>query len=151
VPGGYKGAETLSQSKEVQILLAEQYTSGRVVGMICAGKRKRFNSPSYTDLNLPGSLAAKTSKLPNQPLTSHPSVKSQLETDFEYKEESVVTSGKLITRYEFPAGHHASMTELSSRGPGTAFPFAFQIVRLLCGEEKVQEVKEPMVFPSNTY
>ena len=62
-----------------------------------------------------------------------------------------MTSGKLITRYEFPAGHHASMTELSGHGPGTAFPFAFQIVRLLCGEEKVQEVKESMVFPSNTY
>lgn len=41
--------------------------------------------------------------------------------------------------------------ELHSRGPGTAFPFAFEIIRLLCGDEKVKEVKDPMVFPSNTY
>lgn len=40
---------------------------------------------------------------------------------------------------------------VDSRGPGTAFPFAFEIVRLLCGELKAREVKGPMVFPPNTY
>ncbi len=66
-----------------------------------------------------GSLAALTSKLRKQPLTSHPSVKGQLEegaalciieilpsvtesdrveTVFDYKEESVVVSNNLITR-----------------------------------------------------
>ncbi|CAG7847450.1 SubName: Full=Uncharacterized protein {ECO:0000313/EMBL:CCA73089.1} [Serendipita indica DSM 11827] len=94
------------------------YSAGKLVGMICAG-----------------SLAAKTSKLPSQPLTSHPSVKKDLESSFEYKEDSVVVSGSLIT----------------SRGPGTAFPFAFKIVELLCGEAKVKEVRSPMIFPAGVF
>jgi hypothetical protein len=65
------------------------------------------------------SLVAKSSHLPRQPLTSHPSVKEQLDKgsvrvhfsrwpmsqsnffllDFDYREDSVVISGNLITRY----------------------------------------------------
>ena len=67
------------------------------------------------------SLVAKSSQLPRQPLTSHPSVKEQLVKgsirvhfcfriipvskvfffllDFDYREDSVVISGNLITRY----------------------------------------------------
>ena len=63
-----------------------------------------------------GSLVALSAKLPTQPLTSHPSVKSLLEngaltlirattvnvmftcTDFDYSEAPVVVSGNLITR-----------------------------------------------------
>jgi protein DJ-1 len=67
-----------------------------------------------------GSLTALTAKLPSQPLTSHPSVRSLLEngkkqsqkqlcfillieicSDFEYSEESVVVSNNLITRYVY--------------------------------------------------
>jgi hypothetical protein len=62
------------------------------------------------------SLVAKTCQLPRQPLTSHPSVKEQLDKgnaahhfsrypllchrsiDFDYREDSVVRSGNLITR-----------------------------------------------------
>ncbi|KAG9052647.1 hypothetical protein FS842_009460 [Serendipita sp. 407] len=116
IPGGAKGADTLARSQAVEELVASQYEGSRLIGMICAG-----------------SLVAKTSKLPKQPITSHPSVKRQLESDYEYKEESVVVSGKLVT----------------SRGPGTAFPFAFKIIELLCGEAKVKEVRDPMVFPEN--
>ncbi|KAG5730608.1 hypothetical protein E4T56_gene4127, partial [Termitomyces sp. T112] len=67
------------------------------------------------------------------PLTSHPSVKAQLE-GFDYSEDSVVISGNLIT----------------SRGPGTAFPFAFALVERLCGADKRAEVFKPMVFPAGT-
>jgi hypothetical protein len=65
------------------------------------------------------SLVAKSSQLPRQPLTSHPSVREQLDKgsarihfsdsqrlevkffplDFDYREDSVVISGNLITRY----------------------------------------------------
>ncbi|KAI9459191.1 class I glutamine amidotransferase-like protein [Lactarius psammicola] len=62
VPGGAKGAETMSQSPLVQSLIKGFYEQGKYVGMICAG-----------------SLAAKTSQLPRQPLTSHPSVKKELD------------------------------------------------------------------------
>ncbi|PVG04523.1 DJ-1 protein [Serendipita vermifera] len=113
LPGGMKGAETFAQSEQVRKLVSSQYGEGRLLGMICAAP-----------------LAALSSQLPKQPLTSHPSVKGQLEGSFDYKEESVVVSGKFVT----------------SRGPGTAFPFAFKLVEMLCGEEKVKSVRDPMVF-----
>jgi len=118
IPGGAKGAETMSSSSPVQHLVREYLKEGKYVGMICAG-----------------SLAALRSGLPRQPLTSHPAVKTHLEKDFEYSEEPVVVSGKLVT----------------SRGPGTTFPFALTLVELLCGKEKRAEVAGPMVFPANTF
>ncbi|KZT10281.1 DJ-1 [Laetiporus sulphureus 93-53] len=118
IPGGAKGAETISSSSPVQSLVRAYLKEGKYVGMICAG-----------------SLAALRSGLPKQPLTSHPSVKSQLEKDFDYSEEPVVVSGHLVT----------------SRGPGTAFPFALTLVELLCGEQKRTEVAGPMIFPPGTF
>ncbi|CAK5272760.1 unnamed protein product [Mycena citricolor] len=117
IPGGVKGAETLSQNADVQALVREFLRAGKFVGMICAG-----------------SMTALTAGLAHQPLTSHPSVKAQLEKGFDYSEEPVVVSGKLVT----------------SRGPGTTFPFALTLVELLCGHEKRIEVQEPMIFPPNT-
>ncbi|KLO16151.1 DJ-1 protein, partial [Schizopora paradoxa] len=114
VPGGAKGADTISKSTRVQELLKKQHDKGKFVGMICAG-----------------GLAAKTSAFPKLSLTSHPSVKGELETEFDYKEDAVVVNSGLIT----------------SRGPGTTFPFALKIVELLCGKEKRNEVQGPMVFP----
>ncbi|KAI0305313.1 DJ-1 [Multifurca ochricompacta] len=123
IPGGAKGAETMSQSLYVQFLVRDFYQKKKHVGMICAG-----------------SLVAQTSQLPHQPLTSHPSVKEQLDKDFDYREDSVVVSGNLITRSKlnFP-------TSL-----GTAFPFAFALVEGLCGAQKRSEIVTPMVFPSGT-
>ncbi|KAH0578582.1 hypothetical protein H2248_003727 [Termitomyces sp. 'cryptogamus'] len=116
IPGGAKGADTMSKNQIVKKLVRDYLNASKVVGMICAG-----------------SLAALTSDLPRQPLTSHPSVKAQLE-GFDYSEDSVVISGNLIT----------------SRGPGTAFPFAFALVERLCGADKRAEVFKPMVFPAGT-
>ncbi|KAF6751191.1 class I glutamine amidotransferase-like protein [Ephemerocybe angulata] len=117
IPGGATGAATIATNATVQQLVRSYLKNGKYVGMICAG-----------------SLAAHTSKLPFQPLTSHPSVKAELEPNFDYSEDSVVVSGNLVT----------------SRGPGTAFPFALTLVELLCGKEKREEVRAPMVFPSGT-
>ncbi|KAF7291322.1 DJ-1 protein [Mycena indigotica] len=117
IPGGAKGAETLSKTLTVQRLVREYLEEGKLVGMICAG-----------------SLTALTAQLPRQPLTSHPSVKTALENDFDYSEDPVVISGKLVT----------------SRGPGTTFPFALTLVSILCGEQTRAEVQAPMVFPTGT-
>jgi len=62
IPGGAQGAATISKSAAVQDLVREFIKDDKIVGMICAG-----------------SLTALTAKLPHQPLTSHPSVKSDLE------------------------------------------------------------------------
>jgi len=48
-----------------------------------------------------GSLVARSAQLTRQPITSHPSVKSELETLFDYSENSIVVSGKLVTTYVF--------------------------------------------------
>jgi len=117
IPGGAKGADTISKNSAVQELVRDYLEQHRFVGMICAG-----------------SLAALRAKLTKQPLTSHPSVKSQLDKDFEYSEEPVVVSGHLVT----------------SRGPGTAFPFALTLVERVCGVETRDRVQNPMVFPIGT-
>ncbi|KAI0747006.1 DJ-1 [Daedaleopsis nitida] len=122
VPGGAKGAQTISENSPVQHLIREYIEAGKFVGMICAG-----------------SLAALTSKLPKQAITSHPSVRDQLKDAFDYSEEPVVISGKFITR--------SSPLFMS---PGTAFPFALTLVELLCGKEKRAEVAGPMVLPCGT-
>ncbi|KAH9962204.1 class I glutamine amidotransferase-like protein [Russula dissimulans] len=114
IPGGLKGAETISQSPFVQSLVKTLYENGKLVGLICAA-----------------SLVAKTSQLPHQPLTSHPSVKEQLDKDFNYHEDSVTGLTRLIS-------------------PGTAFPFALALVEKLCGAQKRSEVIGPMVFPPGT-
>ena len=64
IPGGAKGANTLKDNKRVQQLLGDTYEkSGKFIGTICAG-----------------SLAVKTSDIANgKRITSHPSVKSDLE------------------------------------------------------------------------
>jgi len=71
--------------------------------------------------------------------------------DFEYKDDSVVVSGHLVTRFVLCIVVHALRSELtvcaSSRGPGTSFLFALTLVELLCGTEKRRAVSGPMVFP----
>ncbi|KAI9501667.1 hypothetical protein GGI25_002940 [Coemansia spiralis] len=118
VPGGVEGAVTLSQNAQVRSILAEFYAQHKIVAAICAG-----------------SLAIKTAGIQDkvqQPvqITSHPSVKEQLEHDFVYKEDRVVVDNNLVT----------------SRGPGTTFEFALKLVSLLAGEEKAREVAGPMVL-----
>jgi 4-methyl-5(b-hydroxyethyl)-thiazole monophosphate biosynthesis len=57
--------------------------------------------------------------------TSFPAMEKEL-TSADYCEERVVVSGSIIT----------------SRGPGTAMEFAFQLVKELFGEDKAREVNQ---------
>jgi protein DJ-1 len=101
VPGGNDGAATISANEDVQKLLSAAYGKGKVVAAICAG-----------------SLAIKAANIaPDSAITSHPSVKDQLSSDYrvsaacarhacccadsrraQYKEDRVVVAEKLITR-----------------------------------------------------
>ncbi|KAJ3561885.1 hypothetical protein NP233_g9924 [Leucocoprinus birnbaumii] len=118
LPGGLKGAETLANTNTgVPRLVREYLDKGKYVGTICAG-----------------SLAARSADLPRQPITSHPAVKSELEPAFDYSEESVVVSGKLVT----------------TRGPGSTFAFILTLVELIQGEDKRLEISPPMMFPPKT-
>jgi protein DJ-1 len=64
-------------------------------------------------------------------MTSHPSVRSMLEDWCEYSDHPLEADGNLIT----------------SRGPGTAFPFALRVVGALTSAERMAEVRAPMMFP----
>ncbi|XP_075679589.1 protein dj-1beta-like [Dermatophagoides pteronyssinus] len=66
----------------------------------------------------------------NRRITSHPSVAEQLTDKFKYSEDRVVNDNGLIT----------------SRGPGSAFEFALEIVRQLLGETKAKEIQPPMML-----
>ncbi|BGP23280.1 DJ-1 family protein [Rhodotorula toruloides] len=113
VPGGAKGAERLSGEKRVQELLWRFWSEQKLVGCICAG-----------------SLAALTSQIGlGGALTSHPSVRSQLEKHYDYSDDRVVVAGNLVT----------------SRGPGTALEWALQVVEILAGRKKRDEVEGPMI------
>jgi len=64
------------------------------------------------------------------PVTSHPSVKGDIIAEgWEYRDDRVVTSGKVIT----------------SRGPGTAMLFALTLVEAVVGKAKREEVQGPMI------
>ncbi|OTF77923.1 hypothetical protein BLA29_015341, partial [Euroglyphus maynei] len=63
-------------------------------------------------------------------ITSHPSVAKQLIDTFEYSEDRVVNDDGLIT----------------SRGPGSAFEFALEIVKQLMGETRAKEIQPPMML-----
>ncbi|KAG8795804.1 hypothetical protein FRC12_009395 [Ceratobasidium sp. 428] len=80
VPGGAKGAETISTNSECLKIIRWQHEAGKLVAMICAG-----------------SLAALRADILESAITSHPSVKDQLKERFDYKEESVVIDRNLIT------------------------------------------------------
>ncbi|KAG1738734.1 class I glutamine amidotransferase-like protein [Suillus lakei] len=127
IPGGIGGAVTMAGSTEVQNLVRSYYNhpEKRIIGMICAGSK-----------------VAVTANLPGQPITSHPSIQSDFSValDFDYKEQSVVVSDAVPDK----------ATLVTSRGPGTVFPFAFMLIELLCGKAKCDEVVGPMIFPSGT-
>jgi protein DJ-1 len=64
-------------------------------------------------------------------LTSYPTVKDKLvEAGYTYSEDKVVVCNNLIT----------------SRGPGTAFEFALQLVELLSGKEKAHSVRSALLL-----
>lgn len=80
IPGGAKGAATLSESTAVQSLLQKFENQGKWVGTICAG-----------------SLAIKTAGLVSGgQVTSHPSVEKEF-TGYKYKQDRVVIERKVIS------------------------------------------------------
>ncbi|KAI3626696.1 protein deglycase [Malassezia furfur] len=114
VPGGAGGANILSQDKAVLSMLKSTYDANKVVGAICAGSL----APLHAGIGLGG------------PITSHPSVKEQLQEAYAYEEKAVVVAKNLIT----------------SRGPGTSFVFALAIVEKLLGAEARAKVAAPMML-----
>ncbi len=74
--------------------------------------------------------ALHTADVLNQTYTCYPSFEQKIRLDGYEKDKNVVIDGKVIT----------------SQGPATAMEFALEIVKLLCGEEKYQDIKSGLLF-----
>lgn len=95
-------------------VLKAQETADRWIAAICAA---------------PLALSAHKIGL-GKSITSYPSVKDKLTTDFKYVDDQIVVQdGKLIT----------------SRGPGTAYEFGLKITEALVGADKAKQVAEGML------
>ncbi|XP_065833416.1 Parkinson disease protein 7 homolog isoform X2 [Oscarella lobularis] len=114
LPGGAGGAKELSSSAQVGKILESHWKAGKVIAAICAA---------------PTALLAHKICL-GMKVTSHPSVKSEMEANYSYLEDRVVIDDRLVT----------------SRGPGTAFEFALAIIEMLCGKESANKIIPPMML-----
>lgn len=114
LPGGLGGTEEFIKSSLVGEVLKNQESSGRLVAAICAAP-----------------LALQAHKIGiGKSITSYPSVKDKLTSDFKYVDDQIVVQdGKLIT----------------SRGPGTAYQFGLKIAEVLIDAEKAQQVAKGML------
>jgi protein DJ-1 len=115
LPGGAGGAARLAKSHAVGELLRRYWDGQRIVAAVCAAP-----------VALLAHRVARGSRL-----TSHPSVRDQLGSDYEPSDDRVVEDGRLVT----------------SQGPGTSFEFALSLVARLCGEEVARQVRAALVLP----
>lgn len=118
MPGGLGGTDVFKGSSLVGEVLKSQEAADRWIGAICAA---------------PLALGAHKIGL-GKSITSYPSVKDQLTSDYKYVDDQIVVQdGKLIT----------------SRGPGTAYQFALKIAEALVGTDKAKQVAKGMLVDYN--
>lgn len=111
LPGGGEGAKNLAASEKVKSLIKEMNQKEKLVAAICAS---------------PAVVLMPTGILKNKSATCYPGMEKNFDSSTEFKEESVVVDGNIIT----------------SRGPGTALLFALAIVEKLCGREVSEKLKK---------
>lgn len=103
LPGGQPGTDNLKKDARVTQLLKKMDGGNKNIAAICAAP-----------LVLKGA-----GLLENRCITSHPSVKNDLQC-VNYKDDRVVVDGNLVT----------------SKSPGTAMEFSLKLVEILFGRER---------------
>ncbi len=107
LPGGQPGTSNLQANTDLIRFLKTMDGRGKHLAAICAAP-----------------LVLQTARvIGDATITSHPSVKDQLE-GVGYAEDRVVVDGRVVT----------------SRGPGTALEFALKLVEILFGPDMVEKV-----------
>lgn len=114
LPGGLPGSTNLRDSYKVIDIIKKYNSENKLVAAICAApivleKAKVIDGKNVT--SYPGSIDANSSK-------------------YNYKEESVVVDGNIIT----------------SRGPSTAMLFAYEILNYLGYSKISEELKSGMLY-----
>ncbi|MEO0478442.1 MAG: DJ-1 family glyoxalase III [Planctomycetota bacterium] len=117
LPGGAGGSDRFAESELVGEWLRTQWS------------RREDGAGVAAICAAPGALVAHGVG-EGLPRTSHPSVSERAGSHGPYEERPVVETEHLIT----------------SRGPGTAFAFAFSLVARLRGLERLAEIRAPMIF-----
>lgn len=109
LPGGMGSATTCRDDVRIQDLAERQLAAGRMLAVICA-------CPIAL---IPRRLCA------GRTLTSHPSVRAQVETHARsWRDQAVVIDGNLVT----------------SQGAGTALALALALARLLAGDDVARQI-----------
>ena len=117
LPGGGVGTQNLAASSDVSTVVKSQYDAERHVAAICAAP---------TILPKMG--------IKGHEMTCYPTMeKGTIDPDL-FRTDKVVVSTNGNARL------------ITSRGPGTAIPFALELIKTLKGEAKMQEIKEQIVF-----
>ena len=109
-------SEALGASKEVGEMLEEQDREGRMVAAVCAA---------------PTALASHKIGVGSN-VTSYPApafIEKLESAGYKYMDDNVVVDKNIVT----------------SRGPGTSFNFALEIVKILVSQEKSEEVRKAML------
>ena len=83
LPGGMPGVNNLAASKQVNDLIKEAYSKGKIVAAICA-------APSY--------VLAETGILRGKKVTCYPGCEGLLKGKAEFVDKKVVVDGNIITR-----------------------------------------------------
>lgn len=122
LPGGMPGAANLGNSEELIEMLRRQAAADAWIAAICAAPAVVLQQHGF--LHRAGKAVR---------ATCHPSFHQQLGTQHCLSGERVVVDGNIVT----------------SQAPGTAFEFALELIRLLCGDAKRDEVAGPLVLPAN--
>ncbi len=118
LPGGLPNAQLLRDDANVKAVVTRLREQRKSVAAICAA---------------PAALAA-YGILAGRRVTSHPGVEAELrerEPSALYVDDAVVEDDFLVT----------------SRGAGTAVPFALRLVARLCGQERADQVRDSIVAP----
>ena len=134
LPGGLGGSKAMAESPLVGEILKQQESEGRVVAAICAAP---------TALAAHGICSGKS-------LTSYPSVKSQLESNYKYVYICMTFCNLVMKFFIFRYVDDKTVVQdgnlITSRGPGTAFAFGIKIAEVLAGSDKASEVAKGMLL-----
>lgn len=120
VPGGGGGVENLSASKEATELLMTLYRELVPIAAICAA---------------PGVVLAPLGMLDSHRVTGYPGTEKLFPASAQATDSEVVVSQNT-----------QGQTLITSRGAGTAIPFALQLVEFLQGSEVAEEVATSIVW-----
>ena len=113
LPGGMPGTTHLMQDERVLDAVRRLHEKGRITAAVCAAPM----------------VLERAGILDGVPVTSHPSVRSDLGSAVVRDAPRVIRSGAIVT----------------SQGPGTAIEFALELVRELCGAERAAQLAQAML------